>query len=130
MREGVLQRANRALLNLTGATEAELIGPAGRFPVRGGGGDVPDPRARPHLQLQHAVHEVESSSPSRTGGEAVAVTVSTAGALPGRTNRARRGLHAATDITHRKFTERALVQARESRRRRGRGPRRSSTRRQ
>ena len=107
--EGVLQRANRALLNLTGATEAELIGRRAGFLFAEGEETFRTLVLGPALRYD-AVHEVELQL-VRTGGEAVAVTVS-AGALPGRTN-VRDVVCIATDITHRKFTERALVQARE-----------------
>ena len=106
--DGVLQRANRALLSLTGASEAELIGRRAGLLFVEGEETFRTLVLGPALRYD-AVHEVELQL-ARPGEEAVAVTVS-AGALPGRSER--EIVCIATDITHRKFTERALVQARE-----------------
>ncbi len=108
---GLVQRVNRALLDLTGATEAEVLGrpPSALFQE----GDL----AFRSLVLEPvletgSVKEVELRLLRPAGQDPVAVLLS-AGALPADHDARRHVVCIATDITHRKSMEEELVQARE-----------------
>jgi PAS domain S-box-containing protein len=107
---GTVTKANEALVALVGARAEEVVGAkAGTLFVEGeesfrAGVLVPATRAA-------SVREVELRL-KRRHGPPVAVTVS-AGALPG-DGKGVEVVCIATDITHRKLGEQALVQARES----------------
>lgn len=108
---GLVQRVNRALLDLTGASEADVIGrPPSALFVEGESAFrslVLEPSQR-----EGSVREVELRVLRRTGEDTVPVLLS-AGVLPADDQGRRDVVCIATDITHRKSMEEELVHARE-----------------